>query len=178
MTLVRHTYPRELMKALEENGFAVDKQYPGIYRIGSIAGLKIQLIVSSRLPQGEYDGLQLLAKGCTEEAVVHYAGKATASENENVKTNAETVIKTCLRINKDLDTRLKEDKVMDINKAISGIFDVVEKKSIQKGINETNERVAADMLRKKLPLSLIEEISKLSEPAIRSLAASLGISIM
>ena len=66
MTLVRHTHPRELMKALEEGGFAVDKKHPGIYRIGSIASLKIQLIVSSRLPQGEYDGLHLLAKGCTE----------------------------------------------------------------------------------------------------------------
>ena len=49
---------------------------------------------------------------------------------------------------------------------------------IQEGRNEAYERVATDMLRKNLPLSLIEEISKLSEPAIRNLAASLGLKVV
>ena len=40
------------------------------------------------------------------------------------------------------------------------------------GINEANERVAADMLKKNLPLSLIEEISKLSEDVIRAIAGN------
>ncbi|MBQ9574610.1 MAG: hypothetical protein IJR27_04955, partial [Synergistaceae bacterium] len=35
LTLVRHTYPRELMKALKLRGFAVDEVQPGIYRIES-----------------------------------------------------------------------------------------------------------------------------------------------
>ena len=48
----------------------------------------------------------------------------------------------------------------------------------QEGRNEAYENVAADMLRKNLPLSLIEEISKLSEPAIRNLAASLGLEVV
>ena len=47
-----------------------------------------------------------------------------------------------------------------------------------RGINKTNERVASDMLRKNLPLSLIEEISKLSEDSIRSLAKSLGVTVI
>ena len=48
----------------------------------------------------------------------------------------------------------------------------------QDGINETNERVAKDMLKKNLPLSLIGEISKLSEDSIRSLAKSLGVAVV
>ena len=48
----------------------------------------------------------------------------------------------------------------------------------QDGINETNERVAKDMLKKNLPLSLIEEISKLSKDSIRSLAKSLGVTVI
>ena len=45
------------------------------------------------------------------------------------------------------------------------------------GRNAEKERVASDMLRKNLPLTLIEEISRLSEDAIRSLAAGLGITV-
>ena len=40
------------------------------------------------------------------------------------------------------------------------------------GINEEKKRVAADMLKKNLPLSLIEEISKLSEDVIRAIAGN------
>lgn len=52
------------------------------------------------------------------------------------------------------------------------------RESIKLGINQANERVATDMLKKNLPLSLIEEISKLSEETIRSIANSIGISII
>ena len=48
----------------------------------------------------------------------------------------------------------------------------------QDGINEDRQRVAADMLRKNLPLSLIEEISKLSEDVIRGIAGNLGLAVM
>lgn len=46
------------------------------------------------------------------------------------------------------------------------------------GRNEEKERVARDMLRKNLPLTLIEEISRLSEEAIRALAANLGLTVV
>ena len=49
-------------------------------------------------------------------------------------------------------------------------FDAVEQK--------TNERVATDMLKKNFPLSLIEEISKLSEDTIRSLAKNIGVAVL
>ena len=48
----------------------------------------------------------------------------------------------------------------------------------QEGINEDRRRVATDMLIEKLPLPLIAKISKLSEDAIRTLANSLGMSIV
>ena len=47
----------------------------------------------------------------------------------------------------------------------------------QEGIDRANERVAADMLKKNLPLQLIEEISKLSESVIRNIAASIGVAV-
>ena len=43
--------------------------------------------------------------------------------------------------------------------------------------NNERRRVATDMLRKNLPLSLIEEISKLSQETIRAITNNLGINI-
>ena len=48
----------------------------------------------------------------------------------------------------------------------------------QEGVHEEKERVASDMLKKNLPLSLIVEISKLSKDSVLNLAKSLGISVM
>lgn len=43
---------------------------------------------------------------------------------------------------------------------------------------EVNRRVAEDMLKKNLPIALIEEISKLSEETVRSIAQRLGIAVV
>ena len=48
---------------------------------------------------------------------------------------------------------------------------------LAEGISDTNKRVASDMLRKSLPLTLIEEISRLSANEIRNIAGSLGITV-
>lgn len=50
--------------------------------------------------------------------------------------------------------------------------------SLRQGIKQTNERVAMDMLRENLPLSLITKISTLSEEVILSLAKQLGVNVV
>lgn len=47
----------------------------------------------------------------------------------------------------------------------------------EEGISNTNRRVAADMLKKNLPLTLIEEISRLPQDTIREIASGLGITL-
>ncbi|MBQ3399262.1 MAG: hypothetical protein IJG51_10275 [Synergistaceae bacterium] len=177
LTLVRHTYPQKLMKALKKYGFTIDEQHPGIYRIGGITGLKIQFIVSSKLPDENYDGLKLIARGCKGDAVIRYMDKTANSGDSNVKTNAGTVLEMCLNINKNLDEQIG-GKMRTIREIFKDAFDETRQEGRQEGRNEAYESVAADMLRKNLPLSLIEEISKLSEPAIRNLAASLGLKVV
>lgn len=46
------------------------------------------------------------------------------------------------------------------------------------GVQTEKERVAVDMLKKSLPLQLIEEISQLSEEVIRTIALNLGLTIV
>ena len=188
LTLVRHSYPRELMRTLKTIGFIINEPYEGIYRVEGKISIPVQIVVSSRLTDGEYDGLQLLAEGCTKEAVIHYAEKAVASEDENIKINAGTVISICLDINEELGSQLKEEGTMNetIRRIFKEAFDAERQngineginEGINKGINEANKRVATDMLKKNLPLSLIEEISKLSEDTIRNLAKNIGVAVL
>ena len=69
-----------------------------------------------------------------------------------------------------------------MNEVIRDIFkkdlDEAEEKGINKGIETDRQRVARDMLKENYPLKAIEKISKLSEDVIRSLAVSLGVSVV
>lgn len=172
LTIVRHAYPRELIKALKESGYEIHEAHRGIYRVEGKMMIPVQIVVSSRLAEGEYEGLKLLAKGSTKEAVVEYAKRAIASGDENIKTNAGTVIEICLNINKRLDKEIKEDEVMHrtIREIFKEDFDEVEQK--------TNERVATDMLREGEPLEKIARYSRLADETIRSLAKTLGVAVL
>ena len=160
------------MKALKNAGFIIREEYPGIFRVEGKISIPVQLVISSRLPEGEYEGLKLLASGCTKDAIMHYAERAVASGDENIKTNAGTVIEVCLDINDNLGTELKEDGVM--NEVIRDIF----KKDFDAVEQKANERVAADMLRDNYPLSAIEKISRLSEDTIRNIAKNIGVAVL
>ncbi|MBQ3763557.1 MAG: hypothetical protein II869_01150, partial [Synergistaceae bacterium] len=94
--------------------------------------------------------------------------------------------------NKNLSTQIEEDEAMHktLRDILKSDFEAVRqegrkegrqegrREGRQEGLNNANERVAKDMLRKNLPLSLIEEISRLSEDTIRGLARTLGIAVM
>lgn len=176
-----------MIKTLKQSGIAVRETHPGIYRFEGNLSIPVQLIISSKLPHGEYDGLRLLAHGATIEDIKNYAEKAVASNNERIKENAGTVIDICLAENKNLE----ED--IEMYEGFKEFFkDFIEKdrqewhqEGLQKGrqegrtegINEDRERVAIDMLKKNYSLDAIKDISKLSESVVRGLANSLGIKL-
>ena len=67
------------------------------------------------------------------------------------------------------------------NKAeVKGMFltEWDQEKVLEQERREIEYRVATDMLKKNLPISLIEEISKLSEETIRKIANNLGIAVI
>ena len=64
-----------------------------------------------------------------------------------------------------------------MNETIRRIFKEAFDDAENRGVIKANKRVATDMLKKNFPLSLIEEISKLSEDIIRSLAKNIGVPV-
>ncbi len=191
LTIVRHVYPRDMIKALKKSGIVVNSTHKGIYRFEGNLSIPVQLVVSSQLPLDEYEGLRLLAEGATVENIINYAEKAIASDNERIKENAGTVIDICLAVNKNLeeDTKMYEA----VREVFKDVFAQERQEGWQEGHQEghqegrqegrqegtekANKRVAMDMLKEKLPLQLITKISKLSEDVVRNLAASMGLSV-
>ena len=173
LTLVRHSYPRELIKELKTEGFEVVEVHNGIYHVKGRVSVPVQLVVTSRLPDGEYEGLKLLAKGATKENIIEYAEKAILSGDANIKENAGTVIGICLSVNEKLRELEKMNEV--IRDIFKKDFDEVEENGINKGIETDRQRVARDMLKNGEPFEKIKMYSRLAEDVIRNLAVSLGV---
>ena len=171
LTIVRHIYPRELLKDLKKSGVVINNIHPGIYRFEGKLSIPVQLVVSSLLPPDEYEGLKLLSSGATVDDIISYTEKAIASDNERIKENVGTVIEVCLAVNKNIE----EDKRMyeEVRRVFKNLF---EEERLE-GRNAEKERVAIDMLKENYPLSAIAKISKLSENVIRNLATSLGLAV-
>ena len=165
LTIVRHTYPKDMMKMLQDSGIRISNVHSGIYRFEGKLSIPVQLVISSQLPSGEYEGLRLLAKGATIEDIKNYAEKAIASGNERI----------CLNVNKNL----KEVKEMyeAVREVFKDAFAKERQEGLQEGTERANERVVTNMLKKNFSLSVIEEISQLSEDVIRGIAGKFGIAI-
>ena len=171
LTIVRHIYPQNMMKMLQDSGIIISNVHNGIYRFEGKLCIPVQLVISSQIPVGEYQGLRLLAKGATVEDIKSYAEKAIASGNERIKENAGTVIDVCLSVNPNIEEATK------MYEAVKEVFKDAFAKERQDGINEEKERVAVDMIKKNYPLDAIKDISKLSEDIICNIASSLGLAI-
>lgn len=101
----------------------------------------------------------------------------TIRRNQKVMRNLEVAIDKTIDEMPD-DFVIK--KLLLSNKAeVKGMFltEYDQNKVLAQAVNEDRRRVATDMLKKNLPLSLIVEISKLSEDTIRNIANSLSLTI-
>ena len=70
-----------MLKMLRDSGVLFSNVHPGIYRFECKPFIPVQLVVSSQLPLGEYEGFRLIAKGAT----VDDAEKRASSAFEAVK---------------------------------------------------------------------------------------------
>lgn len=173
LTLVRHAFPRDMVGALKQSGFTVENPYPGIYRIDGKISIPAQLVVSSQLPPGEYEGLRLLAKGITKQEVVDYVEKAIASGDDNIKTNATTVVRVCLSVNRDLGEQLEEEGLMEdvVREIFKKDFDRAE--SI--GEERVRTKMVEEMLKDRESAKKIAKWSGLSMDQITAIAERIGI---
>ena len=191
LTIVRHSYPRDMFKALEADGFVVEsrkdekgKEYQGIYEISGKLPVPTQIVVTSRLPDGEYEALKLLSTDATPEMAARYLEKVNKSSDDFIQRNGGSVLYYCFQINPGLEQKLKD---MGINVEVMKemLQQVIEEerrdaaeKAEKVGERKKAEDVAEKMLRNEEPVERIIEYTDLSYQRIIAVAKRIGVSAL
>ena len=173
ITYVRYAYPREMIKTLKDSGFTITETHPGIYSIEGKISIPAQLVVSSKLPTGEYEGLKLLNSGITKEEIIDYAEKVIASNNEKIKANAETVISVCLSANKNLAKQLKTGGNM--NEIVREMFKEDFDRAEAIGADRGKEEMIEELLKDNVSAKKISKWSGMSIDRIAEIAEKIGV---
>ena len=119
VSIFRHGYPREMVKALQKRGFDVEQSFPGIYYVTSRTSLPTQLVVISQLAEGTYPGMKILAKNARMEDVKQFLGSIT--NNRHMIEYATAILQVSIAANQELFEKMKkEDSVM--NAAVERLF--------------------------------------------------------
>ena len=85
ISIFRHRYPREMFKDLHKLGRGVEETYPGVYVVTGPLTVPAQVIVTSRLPPGEYGLFKILTKGAKREDIAKFLEDFDLYEPEDVR---------------------------------------------------------------------------------------------
>ena len=102
----------------------------------------------------------------------------TIRVNQRTMGNLEVAIDAAIN---EMPDEFVIKRFLLLNKAeVKGMFltEYDQEKVLSQAVNEDRRRVASDMLKKNLPLTLIAEISRLSEDVILNIARSLGVNVI
>lgn len=108
VTLVRHSYPRELFKALKALGFRVKKYANGIYHIGDVIGIEIQIVVSRQLDPKNHIWLRALTREMTQEEAEDLIHSAKGLSEQDEKELMASVMQVATKENHKLFVDIKE----------------------------------------------------------------------
>ena len=135
ISIFRHTYPREMFAALEREGFGKEEEYPGIYRMTGPLCVPMQVVVNSRLPDGEYEAFKILAKDAKREDVIRFLEKADREPGYTKHLSA--VLRVSIAANESLYQKLKEEGIMvaAVERLLHKELEEREKKGINKAVN-------------------------------------------
>ena len=103
VSIFRHTYPRKMFEALEQTGFEVAETHPGVYHIQGPLTVPAQVIVTSRLPPGEYTAFKVLAKGASREDILQFMAERDDYNPEDVRTILRVSVAANERIFQELE---------------------------------------------------------------------------
>ena len=170
VSILRHGYPRELVKALEKRGFEVKQAFPGIYHVTSQTMLPTQLVVFSRLAEGTYPGMKILAKNARMEDVKRFLDSIT--DDPLMVEYANAILVVSIAANPELYERLmKEDGEM--NETVERVLSKQFTQKWNDGIAKGREIDAIEMLKDDMPEDKIAKYTQLTFERIKELKKTL-----
>jgi len=173
VTIVWDAKPVAFFKEVELAGGNIEEKYPGVYRISGLVNIPTQFVLTKSLDRKLHISLRLLTKHLTEEDAARFIEMASKFTEPGDPHNADALLQVSISANKEVYENMKRrDPLMC--QALKELM----KDEIMEERQDERRRVATDMLKENMPLSMIEKISKLPEETIRSLAKSLGIVLL
>ena len=97
----------KMIKKLEETGFAVEREYPGIYYVKGRALFDTQIVVIRELSGAEHSGLKILGLDAREEDIVRFLEKAGGFRRQGDRNNADAVLQVSVQANQKIYQKIR-----------------------------------------------------------------------
>jgi hypothetical protein len=111
-SMVRETYPREMMKQMELLGAGIEEKYPGIYYVKGLVSFDTQIVVTSRLSKKMHSSLRVLSKAAQAEDIKIFLEEAEKLKQPGDRNNISAVLRVSVDANQSVYDRVKEDETM------------------------------------------------------------------
>ena len=166
VTIFRHTYPREMINALKASGLTVEAAHPGVYSVTGAVSVPAQIVVSSRLPKGEYVPFKALAKNASVEDLLQVLQLADGSD-PRMTDYIRAVLNVSLVLNEELIAEIKEAGIMP--ETVRKIFQEEFQKERAEGREEGREEGRYDRSRE-----IYERLKAVNMPEEQARAIAFG----
>jgi CRISPR/Cas system CSM-associated protein Csm2 small subunit len=110
--MLRAAYPREMFRALEEEGYAIEEHYPGIYYVTNNLRFPVQVIVTSRLSKEAHSCLRILTNNADKDDVERFLEQANKASNQGERNNVDSVLQASVSANYELYEEVRRNVVM------------------------------------------------------------------
>jgi hypothetical protein len=109
VTMIRDTYPRELMTALNGMGMHIEEKFPGIYYITGPLLFPVQIVVGSQLSPEQHSTLRILSNNAKEADVEAFLMGTQQFKEPGDKNNADAVLQVSIAANPVLYSVMRRD---------------------------------------------------------------------
>lgn len=110
VTLTRLGYPRNAMKALAEQGYAIEEKNQGIYMVTGRAILPTQIIVISRLKEELHFWITKLRKSITKEQILQVLKKGKEFNEKKIDLYIGPLINVLADANRKAMDKIREEE--------------------------------------------------------------------
>ena len=148
VSLFRHTFPREMFKALKAQGLDFACCYPGIYRISGALSVPTQVVVTSQLPEGEYSAFKVLAKNASKADIIRILELADGLD-PRMTEYVRAILNVSVVINERTIDEIKEAGIMP--EAVRRIFKEELEEEKKKGREERSQEIYERMRAANIP---------------------------
>ena len=113
VSVFRDTFPRELFKQLQEFGFSVTKECPGVYFVAGSLAYQVQIVVTSKLSAENYLAFKMLSQRLAYKDLADFIQLAKHAEDSFDRENIDSILQVSMNVNRELYAKLRrEDPVM------------------------------------------------------------------